>query len=216
MQTIKKLLKKYKKLDIIYELKKEELLKIDGIGEKISEIILAKEYRKNLEKYMEYMRKEKISLITINDKQYPQKLKKIEDCPMYLYVKGNINLLNQKSIAIVGTRNCTEYGKNVAYDLASKLVKNDIIVVSGLAKGIDSFSHLGALNKKGSTVAVLGCRIDRTYPKENENLAQDIINNGGAIISEYVMGQAIEKMNFPARNRIISGLSNRSFSSRST
>lgn len=126
---------------------------------------------------------------------------------MYLYTKGNIELLNKRSIAIVGSRNCTSYGKEVAQIMAKQLVSNNIIVVSGLAKGIDTSSHLGAINYYSSTIAVLGCGIDRIYPNENSRLAQNILQKNGLIISEYVMGTKPERLNFPARNRIISGIS---------
>ncbi|HJJ04297.1 MAG TPA: DNA-processing protein DprA [Clostridiaceae bacterium] len=206
-KTIEKLIEKYHFPDVIYNLSKKELMSNDRIGEKIADIILSKKYRIDLEKYISYMNKENINIITIMDKEYPKKLKKIEDCPMYLYTKGNIELLNKKSIAIVGSRNCTSYGKEVAQIMAKQLVSNNIIVVSGLAKGIDTFSHLGAINYYSSTIAVLGCGIDRIYPNENRRLAQNILQKNGLIISEYVMGTKPERLNFPARNRIISGIS---------
>lgn len=206
-KTLQKLLNKYETLEKIYKLTKNELITDKIIGEKLIETILNKEYRENLDKYIEYMEKEKINLITINDREYPKKLKQINDYPMYLYVKGNIDLLNKKSIAIVGSRNCTNYGKIVAKDLSDKLVKNNFTIVSGLAKGIDTFSHIGALKSEESTIAVLGSSIDNIYPNENINLAKKIIEKNGLIISEYVIGSKLQRLNFPARNRIISGIS---------
>lgn len=206
-KTLQKLLKKYNTLENIYKLTKKELMTDKIIEEKLIEIILNEEYRNNLDKYIEYMEKQKINIITVNDKEYPEKLKQINDYPMYLYAKGNLELLNKKSIAIVGSRNCTSYGKIVAKDIANKLVKNNFIVVSGLAKGIDTFSHIGALKNEESTIAVLGSSIDNIYPNENINLVQKIIEKNGLIISEYVVGSKLEKLNFPARNRIISGIS---------
>ena len=206
-KTMEKLIEKYHFPDVIYNLSKKELTGNDRIGEKIADIILSKKYRIDLEKYISYMKKENINIITIMDKEYPKKLKQIEDCPMYLYTKGNIELLNKKSIAIVGSRNCTSYGKEVAQIMAKQLASNNIIVVSGLAKGIDTFSHLGAISYYSSTIAVLGCGIDRIYPNENRRLAQNILQKSGLIISEYVMGTKPERLNFPARNRIISGIS---------
>lgn len=206
-KTIEKLLKKYKSLEEIYKLDIDEIMTNENIGERLAQTIVSEEYRKNLDKYIEYMEKEKIDIIAISDEEYPQQLKIINDHPMYLYTKGNIELLRKKSIAMVGTRNCTSYGKKVAHDMANKLVDNNFIIVSGLAKGIDTFSHIGALKKNSSTIAVLGCGIDRIYPKENEKLAQEILKKDGLIISEYIMGAKLEKLNFPARNRIISGIS---------
>lgn len=205
-KTIQKLLKIYKTPEKIYNLTKQELINCK-IQKQVIENILDKKYRNNLNEYINYMEKEKIDIITIMDKEYPQKLKQISDFPMYLYTKGNIKLLNKKSIAMVGSRNCTDYGKNVAKDIGRKLVENNIVVVSGLAKGIDTYSHLGALCASKSTIAVLGNSIDSIYPQENIRLAKEILNKNGLIISEYVMGSELKKINFPARNRIISGLS---------
>lgn len=205
-KTIQKLLKIYKTPEKIYNLTKQELINCK-IQKQVIENILDKKYRNNLNEYINYMEKEKIDIITIMDKEYPQKLKQISDFPMYLYTKGNIKLLNKKSIAMVGSRNCTNYGKNVAKDIGRKLVENNIVVVSGLAKGIDTYSHLGALFGNESTIAVLGNSIDSIYPQENKWLAKEILNKNGLIISEYVMGAELKKINFPARNRIISGLS---------
>lgn len=147
----------------------------------------------------------KIEEISINSEEYPEKLKNIYDYPQKLYVLGNKNLLYQKGIAIVGSRDATQYGKKVAYNLAKELSQNGIVIISGLALGIDSYAHIGAL--KGGTIAVLGSGIDTIYPKENIELAREIVRNNGCIISEYAMGMKPERLHFPQRNRIISGLS---------
>lgn len=147
----------------------------------------------------------KIEEISINSKEYPEKLKKIYDPPQKLYVLGNKNLLNQNGVAIVGSRKATPYGKKVAYNLAKELSGNGLIVISGLALGIDSYAHIGAI--KGGTIAVIGSGIDNIYPKANIELAREIIRNNGCIISEYSIGIKPEKLHFPQRNRIISGLS---------
>ena len=147
----------------------------------------------------------KIEEITINSKEYPQKLKEIYDSPQKLYVLGNKNLLYKKGIAIVGSRDATLYGKKVAYNLAKELSQNKLAIISGLASGIDSYAHIGAL--EGGTIAVLGSGIDNIYPKENIELAREIIRHNGCIISEYSLGTKPERLHFPQRNRIISGLS---------
>ena len=147
----------------------------------------------------------KIEEISINSKEYPEKLKKIYDPPQKLYVLGNKNLLNQNGVAIVGSRKATPYGKKVAHNLAKELSGNGLIVISGLALGIDSYAHIGAI--KGGTIAVIGSGIDNIYPKANIELAREIIRNNGCIISEYSIGIKPEKLHFPQRNRIISGLS---------
>lgn len=155
----------------------------------------------------EYLKEHNIKLITINKKDYPEKLKHIENPPICLYVLGNEKILNEKSIAIVGSRNCSDYGKNVTLSFSYWLAKNNITTVSGLAKGIDSFAHFGTIQAKGKTIAVIGTGIDLIYPKENKEIMEGIIKNGGTVISEYPLGTLPNKENFPRRNRIISGLS---------
>lgn len=154
-----------------------------------------------------------IEKISINEKEYPQQLKNIYDPPQCLYVLGNKNILNQKGIAIVGSRKCTNYGKEMAIKISEELSKNKINIISGLAIGIDSYAHFGNIkiqnikNEYGKTIAVLGSGIDQIYPKQNVELARKIIQTGGCIISEYPIGTMPKKEHFPQRNRIISGLS---------
>ena len=152
--------------------------------------------------------KYKVIKINMNSKYYPKRLRNIDDAPKELYCLGNLELLNYKNnIAMIGSRNCSSYGERAAKDFAYNLAKEDICIVSGLAKGIDSFSHIGALNAKGKTIAVLGSGLDNIYPKENIKLVEEIIKNNGLVISEYPLGTKPLKHHFPARNRIISGLS---------
>lgn len=206
---IKKLLEKYKTPETIWKLTKEELIQIKGIGEVIADQILDKRYRENLERYIEYMEKYYIGIITILDEDYPKSLKNIYDTPVVLYYKGDKQLLNNnKLVAIVGCRDCSRYGEYVSTKFAYDLSKEGICIISGMAKGIDSKAHLGALKQKGKTIAVLGSGLDRIYPSENIKLYNEIVKNGGLILSEYVIGTKANKLNFPARNRIISGLSN--------
>lgn len=141
------------------------------------------------------------------DKNYPRRLMDIKDPPEVLYVEGDDELLNKNIIAIVGTRKPTEYGRKVAKEFATKLSENNICVVSGLAEGIDTYAHLGAKNKKGKTIAVLGCGFHHVYPKQNINLYNEILEEGGCVISEYHPDEKPKSENFPIRNRIISGLS---------
>lgn len=201
------LIQKYKEPKRVYKLTKEELL---GNGIEIEDVneILENKYKNNLDKYIHYMEKHKIEIITINDKNYPEMLKNIYDPPIVLYIKGNKEIFSTYAIGMVGCRNCSIYGKNTAQKLAYNLAKNNYAVVSGLAKGIDTYSHIGCLAGRGKTIAVLGNGLDTIYPSENKELANKIIETGGAIISEYVIGTKPLKQNFPQRNRIISGLSN--------
>lgn len=141
------------------------------------------------------------------NEKYPKELLKLKKHPKKLYVAGNMEKLNNKSVAIVGSRNNTEYGKYYASKFSVALSKVGITVVSGLAIGIDSICHENAIKGKGSTIAVIGSGINNIYPEENIEIAKQIIENGGALISEYPPETAANLKNFPARNRIIAGLS---------
>lgn len=193
----------------IYHANQKDFLniKIKGFGEKIINNILEKDTKNIVEKHLDYMIKNNIDIITIEDDEYPKLLKHIYDKPVILYIKGNKKILNNKSISIVGCREPSIYGQKAAKYFAYNLAKREINIISGLAKGIDSCSHIGALMANGKTVAVIGNGLDMIYPKENNGLANEIIKKGGAIITEYPLGVKPEKLNFPARNRIISGIS---------
>lgn len=148
-----------------------------------------------------------MKVIEFTDKEYPQKLLEIKDYPKRLYVIGNEKLLNKNSIGIVGARECTPYGAKFAQSFAKELSRKDICIVSGMAIGIDTSAHFGAVREKGRTIAVLGCGFNKIYPKENEELFHRIINNNGCVISEYAPNVEANLSTFPHRNRIISGLS---------
>lgn len=152
--------------------------------------------------------KYKVIKIDMNSKYYPERLRNIESPPKELYCLGNLELLNyERNIAIIGSRDCSYYGERATKDFSFNLAKENVCIVSGLARGIDSFAHIGALNAKGKTIAVIGSGLDNIYPRENVKLAQSIIENNGLIISEYPLSTKPLKQHFPARNRIISGLS---------
>jgi DNA processing protein len=152
--------------------------------------------------------KQEIKIISIEDEDYPQSLLGISSPPPILYVQGNVSLLNPRlSVAIVGTRNPTTYGASAAFTLAQELAMRDISIVSGLAKGVDSQAHKGAVSVKGKTVAVLGNGLPSIYPSENKKLAQDILDQGGALVSERALGLSVEPRYLIARNRLQSGLS---------
>lgn len=204
---IKSLLEKYKTPEKIWNLNKSELMQVKGIGENIANSILKKEYRENLEQYIKYMEKYNIGIITIKDKDYPKDLLHIYDAPAILYYKGDKELLHTNMIAIIGCRDCSLYGKEVSIKFSQELAKRGITIISGMAKGIDSYSHIGCIKAGGKTIAILGSGIDIIYPKENRLLYDKILSTGGLILSEYVIGTKPNKLNFPARNRIISGLS---------
>lgn len=149
----------------------------------------------------------KIYEIKETDKNYPQMLRTIKNKPNKLYAMGNIALLQNKAIAIVGTRENTEYGEEYTKKIASQLSKEGITIVSGLAIGIDSIAHRNAMKNKGRTIAVIGSGFHHIYPEENKELFYEILKNKGCIISEYPPETEVKMSHFPTRNRIIAGLS---------
>jgi|LSQX01.2.fsa_nt_gb DNA processing protein len=161
--------------------------------------------KERVKSHLDNLYKLDIKVITIEDPLYPYYLKNIYDPPIVIYLKGSI-LENEKYLAIVGSRKATSYGQGMAQKIASELTRYGITVVSGMARGIDTYAHKGALESDGRTIAVLGCGLDIVYPYENKKLMDNIIMKG-ACISEYMPGTAPLPGNFPARNRIISGMS---------
>lgn len=151
----------------------------------------------------------KIKIISSDNRQFPKLLKEISDAPKKIHILGNLPDLSDDSplIAIVGTRKATDYGKRFAKEISQKLTEMGAIIVSGLAMGIDTAAHEGAITAGGKTIAVLANGLDSIYPAQNKNLAKKILEFGGAIISEYPIGTEAFKSNFLERNRIVSGLS---------
>lgn len=145
-------------------------------------------------------------VITMEMPEYPELLKKIKAPPEKLFCSGDISLLNSRCAAVVGSRKTTQYGRNTAVEISSRIASHGITVVSGMAMGIDTCAHIGALKAGGGTIAVLGCGTDICYPPENVKLKEQIEDNG-LIVSEYPPGTRPERYHFPQRNRIISGLS---------
>jgi DNA processing protein len=146
-------------------------------------------------------------LLTYADEDYPERLREIFDPPPVLWALGDVSLLSRPAIAIVGTRQPTPYGTGMAEILARDLATRRMVILSGMARGIDTAAHRGALAANGKTVAVWGTGVDVIYPKENKSLAENILSSGGAIISEYQLGTFPAPQNFPKRNRILSGMS---------
>jgi DNA processing protein len=146
-------------------------------------------------------------IIALDDPRYPAQLKQIYDPPLILYLRGDDAVISQPGIALVGTRHPTPYGSGMAERLACDLAARGVVIFSGMARGIDTAGHRGAIAAKGKTVAVWGTGVDEVYPKENKRLAEQILALGGAIISEFPIGTFPAPQNFPIRNRIISGIS---------
>lgn len=147
------------------------------------------------------------SVLVQDDPDYPGRLLEIYDPPITLYVRGEAELLAKQGIAVIGTRHPSPYGVGMAERLACDLAARGLIIISGMARGVDTAAHRGCLNARGRTVAVWGTGVDVTYPKENQKLTDQILASGGAVISEFPVGTFPAPQNFPIRNRIISGLS---------
>ena len=199
-QRLKLLLKYFKTAKAVWSAEKKELLKI-GIREEL----VNKWRKRDLEQEIEELNKRLIKVINIEDKRYPKLLKEADSPPFLLYIKGEENLLNQPGLAVVGTRRPTAYGRKAVFQLVPELTKK-LIIVSGLARGIDSLSHWQCLQSQGKTIAVLGHGLEQIYPRENTRLAQEIVNQDGCLVTEYPLNYLMDKVNFPQRNRIIAGL----------
>jgi DNA processing protein len=163
--------------------------------------------RSEAERELVHIRELKGALHTYDEEDYPERLREIFDPPPVLWVLGNAKLLARPAIAIVGTRHPTPYGTGMAEVLSRDLSSRRMVILSGMARGIDTAAHRGAISAGGITVAVWGTGVDVIYPKENKSLAENILSAGGAIVSEYRLGTFPAPQNFPKRNRIISGMS---------
>src|SRR5450755_567055 len=153
-----------------------------------------------------WLQNERHHLLPITDPRYPKLLRSLTDCPIALYVAGNIDALCDPQLAVVGSRNPTPQGRDTAFDFAHYLAQRGLAITSGLAQGIDAAAHRGALAAQGITVAVLGNGIDMVYPRSNRDLSE-MIERHGVLVSEFPLGTAPRRANFPRRNRIIAGLS---------
>lgn len=203
--TFNYLLRKFKTLKKFWESTDSEVnkLKLDA---KTRESIIS--FRKQIDPkvYLETVFERGIKVVSVVDKDYPANLRSISDAPPVLYFRGTLLPQDDLAVAVVGARHATVYGRQVTEKLVFDLVSSGLTIVSGLARGIDSISHKMALDAGGRTIAVLGSGVDTIYPPENQKLAEEIVKNG-ALVSEFPLGFPSVPSNFPARNRIISGLS---------
>jgi len=203
------LMKAFSSLEEAWHIKSEtkKFMKILHISESTWKKIVLEKQKIDPDSELAMLDKLKVNVITIKEEGYPPLLKNIYDPPPIIYYRGDfIKIMKRKTgISIVGSRKATYYGRKVAREIAAELASRGYIIISGLARGIDTNAHLGSLEAKGQTIAVLGSGIDRIYPPENKSLAYRIIENG-AVISEFPIYSKPEKSNFPRRNRIISGL----------
>ncbi|NLY50273.1 MAG: DNA-protecting protein DprA [Firmicutes bacterium] len=184
----------------------EVLERLAALGQKRLQALLEGRRSFSLEQTLERLAAAKVQYVTLLDADYPERLKTIFDPPPVLYYRGTLSSEDTLAVAVVGSRRATAYGREVATKIAQELAEAGVTVVSGLARGIDSAAHRGALAGHGRTLAVLGCGLDVTYPPENGRLYAQIAEQG-AVLSEFPLGTPPEARNFPLRNRVISGLS---------
>lgn len=187
---------------------KRDIYNLKNINTNIKENIVKYKSLTYLDKIKENLYKNSIEYISIFDDKYPSNLKNIHNAPKILFYKGNLNLLeNNINLAMVGSRKCTPYGINCAKSISKKLSDIGVNIISGLAIGIDAYSHIGCLEGKSKTIAVIGSPIDNVLPKKNIKLSEKILDNEGLILSEYNLGEAVYPSNYVYRNRILSGIS---------
>ena len=190
----------------VFKTSKGKLLKIPGVGEISAEAIIHEKSFHEAEKELKKAEKEDTEILFFIDKKYPQRLKAIDDAPALLYYKGNQNLNVPKTVGIVGTRQATEYGKEMVEKICQELVPHQALIISGLAYGIDIHAHKFALKHGLSSIGVMGSGMDIIYPAAHKDTAKKMISHGG-LITENHFGTKPDAHNFPARNRIIAGLS---------
>ncbi|HKZ77795.1 MAG TPA: DNA-processing protein DprA [Pyrinomonadaceae bacterium] len=200
------LLERFGSAEAVYEATRAELEQLRLVPEAVDTIIGRDLERAELE--IQETRKVGADILILDDGVYPALLREIYDPPITLYVKGAWQeCLDQPCVAIVGSRRASTYGQNAALMLARDLAQRGVTIVSGFARGIDAAAHRGALEAGGRTVAVLGTGINQYYPRDHRKLGEDVLNSGGAIVTQFPLGTPPVSENFPYRNRIISGLS---------
>ena len=185
--------------------KKKALMQISGIGEATVKCIVSQKVLQRAEEEMDFIEKHDVKPLFYLDQDYPKRLQHCHDSPMMLYYKGNADLNAEKAIGIVGTRNITDYGRYVVERIVEDLSSDNILIISGLAYGVDAVAHRAALKYNLATVGVLGHGMQTIYPAENRKLSTNMLEKGG-ILTEYVSGTQPERENFPMRNRIVAGM----------
>ena len=204
-QRIRRLIARFKSPQHVFHASLRELIQIEGIDKTLANKIRQGGDKAFVDTQSELIQKCNTKLVHYWHSAYPALLKKITDAPIFLFVRGQVELLNSSSIAIVGTRVPSTYGKQMTEKLSRELALLDITIVSGFARGVDTIAHSAALKTGGTTVAVLGSGVDTIYPFENHALATDLLESG-ALVSEFPMGTKPDAPHFPRRNRIISGM----------
>ena len=204
--TVKRMAERFGSLSSVFDVSEGDLLTVQGVGSDKARAFHEAFKRARADDELAQAEKSGVKLVTWLDDGYPSLLKQIADPPLVLYVAGALEALGQPSVAVVGTRRPTVYGRECARRFGFQLAGAGYTVVSGLALGIDTEAHAGAVQAKGRTVAVLGGALDCLFPKENKALARSMVDSGGAVVSEYPFGRQPDRQTFPMRNRIVSGL----------
>ena len=203
----KRLKERFGSLDRALVARESDLRSVQGIGEELSRTLANWESTTDSARERKWAEELGLHIVTQSDAAYPKSLLEIYDPPLCLYIKGKVPETWPRGIGVVGSRETSHYGLETAKKLSYQLAYSGVPVISGLARGIDTAAHLGALAAKGTTWAVLGCGLDKMYPPENDALAAKIVESGGCLISELPLGTSPDKSTFPMRNRIVSGLS---------
>ena len=203
--TARALLEAFGSAENVFAASKARLAEVSGIRKKVVHSILHKEGFDRAEKEVQFIEKYKIQPLFFTDANYPKRLKNCYDAPILLYFKGDVDFNRQKVISIVGTRNATSYGKEITFRLVEGLKQHNVIVISGLAHGIDGIAHKACLKNEIPTIGVLGHGLDRIYPAANRPLAEQMIRMGG-LLTEFPSETNPDRENFPKRNRIVAGL----------
>jgi DNA processing protein len=190
----------------VFQLPSSHLLKIPKLSEKVSKEVLNFKDFDWIEKEILWCEKEHINIIPFNDARYPKRLKVCHDAPLYLFVKGPADLNATKMLSIVGTRSCTEEGKEITEQIIESLAPLGVTIVSGLALGIDGIAHKKSLEMNLPTIGVLGHALNQIYPSQHRGLAKNIVEHG-ALVTEFARNTTFDKNNFPMRNRIVAGMS---------
>lgn len=205
-KKMNQLLEHFGSAEAIWHAEPSEIRAVPQLGEKLREVLLASREEDILNDWIIELEEKQIDFYSYWHPRFPRLLREIYHPPMGIYVRGELPDDDIDTVAIIGARKCSRYGATVAYDIAKDLGKTNVIVVSGMARGIDSEGHRGILDGGGKTIAVLGCGVDICYPQENRDLMERIIENG-CVLSEFPPGMPPVASNFPSRNRIIAGLS---------
>jgi DNA processing protein len=205
--TVKKMAERFGSLAAVFEADEDGFLGVSGVSIEKARRFCAGLRQVRADDELAHAEKKGVKLVTWVDDGYPGLLKQIVDPPLVLYVAGAVEALDRPSVAIIGTRRASVYGRECAKRFGYQLASAGYTIVSGLALGIDTAAHEGAVQAQGRTVAVLGGALDCLYPKENAALARSIIEAGGAVVCDYPFGRAPDSQTFPMRNRIVSGLS---------